>query len=77
MDWSVTVEQYGPQSYKTIFRVGVQYFTLTNVEDDEEALQHCTFIKDMFLRALTSLGVGPSDDDADTQEMTVPPALRE
>lgn len=56
--WSVNVEKLsGRNNYRTMFRVGNQGFMLADVQDDKEALEHCVFIQQMFLRAMENLGV--------------------
>lgn len=55
--WTVNVEKLsGKRSYRTMLRVGAQGFELASVQDDKEALEHCRFIQQMFVRAMAALG---------------------
>ena len=58
--WAVYVDSftYGRHTtYKTFFRVGVQYFILAKTDDPDEGKQHCQNIAKMFLIALNNIGV--------------------
>lgn len=54
----ITVTKIDADMYETTFAVGVQSFGLA-YEVGNEAGQHCTFIAEMFRRALGLLGVEP------------------
>jgi hypothetical protein len=54
--WSVTVLKLEGDHYRTVFAVGVQSFILADVEDDDEAEDHCKFIANMFMKAMKSAG---------------------
>jgi len=56
--WAVYVEtfKWGRRvTYKTFFRVGVQYFTLAETDDRKEGKRHCQFVAKMFLLALGNM----------------------
>jgi hypothetical protein len=57
-EWSVKVIKRD-KTYKTVFQVGCQYFTICTSDDENlfEAKQYCDFIKKMFLKALAKLGI--------------------
>lgn len=54
---AIVIECIGPKSYKAMLNVGVQGFTLANVQDDDEAKHYCEFIAKQFKVAMESLGV--------------------
>jgi hypothetical protein len=54
--WTVTVESIGEHSFRTVFRVGVQGFTIA-YDDSEEAEQHCHGIARMFRNAMSRAGL--------------------
>lgn len=54
--WSCDVVEITPSHWRTVFKVGVQSFTLADTYDGQEGRQHCEFIRAMFLTAITAAG---------------------
>lgn len=57
--WSVKVTRSG-KTYRTVFNVEQQSFTLAYSDDPDEAKVHCQFIGAMFCEALAKLGLKPA-----------------
>lgn len=55
--WSVYVERVSGRHYRAMFSVGVQNFTLRDVEDDDEAEAACVFMAAQFCEALARAGL--------------------
>ena len=54
--WSVEVERLSENNFRTMFKVGVQGFTLAHEEDHDEAESHCRSIARMFCEAMSRAG---------------------
>lgn len=50
--WQVAVVRLSEHHFKTVFSSGNRHFVLADADDAEEALVHCTHIRDCFLAAL-------------------------
>jgi hypothetical protein len=57
--WFVKVTRSG-KTYRTVFTVEQQSFTLARSDDPDEAKVHCEFIGAMFCAALAKLGLKPA-----------------
>lgn len=70
--WEVFVETLDAEIsggiYRTSFRVDNQFFTLAESSDGEEGLEHCRFIRQMFLKAMARLGLRPDPATSESSE---------
>jgi hypothetical protein len=71
--WTVDVEKLsGDNNFRTMFRVGVQGFTVAHAEDIDEAETHCQGIAKMFRQAMMNAGYcnTPASEDWALDQLT-------
>lgn len=57
-EWAVQVVRMADTNFFTVFSCGPSHFTIADgAGDTTEAVEHCRFIRDQFLKALERLGV--------------------
>ena len=71
--WAVGVEALpGKNNFRTMFKVGVQSFTVAHAEDIDEAEIHCQRIAELFSKAMQNAGFGmlPASEDWALDQLT-------